>query len=234
MWIFRQIAKISKKYDLTHIWPMLFFMSGYMIWFSLIESVPRKYYLQVILEADRKIPFVEQFVIPYYSWFFYVAFGIVLLYFSDRNEYDRVCSTLMMGMTLFLLVSTFLPTRQPLRLASLPRENIFTSLIGKLWMTDTPTNVWPSIHVYNTSAIEIAFFKADTGRTKRKSFRIVTMIWAVSIILSTMFIKQHSLFDVLSALSFIAISYAVVYMAGHVIRFRKWDAWAKSFEERYA
>lgn len=233
MKILRLAARFSKRFHLSHAWPMAFFMTGYMVWFSLIEMIPRRFYLQVILQADRSIPFVEQFVIPYYSWFFYVGYGLVLIYLTDRNEFDRLCTTLMMGMTLFLLVSTFLPTRQPLRLASLPRDNIFTRLIGRLWLTDTPTNVWPSIHVYNTSAIEIAFFKADTPRTKRRSFRVITMIWAVLIILSTMFIKQHSLIDVLSALSFIAISYAIVYMSGRVLRFRRWDAFAEAFEKKY-
>ena len=233
MKILRLAARFSKRFHLSHAWPMAFFMTGYMVWFSLIEMIPRRFYLQVILQADRSIPFVEQFVIPYYSWFFYVGYGLVLIYLTDRYEFDRLCTTLMMGMTLFLLVSTFLPTRQPLRLASLPRDNIFTRLIGRLWLTDTPTNVWPSIHVYNTSAIEIAFFKADTPRTKRRSFRVITMIWAVLIILSTMFIKQHSLIDVLSALSFIAISYAIVYMSGRVLRFRRWDAFAEAFEKKY-
>lgn len=232
-WICRRLARFSIKHDLTHAWPMAFFMTGYMVWFSLIEMIPRKYYLQVILLPDRYIPFVEQFVIPYYSWFFFVGFGLVLVYFRDRNEYDRMCTTLMLGMGLFLIVSTFLPTRQPLRIASFPRHNIFTKLIGKLWLTDTPTNVWPSIHVYNTAAIETAFFHADHPALKKKPFRIATMIWSVLIILSTMFIKQHSLFDVLSALSFIAIAYGIVYMSGKVVRWKKWGVWAKDFERRY-
>lgn len=233
MKILRLIARFSKRLGLYHAWPMLFFMTAYMVWFGIIESIPRRFYLQVILVVDRHIPFVEQFVIPYYSWFFYVAYGLVLIYLTDKEEFDRMCTTLMLGMALFLLVSTFLPTRQPLRIASFPRDNIFTKLIGKLWMTDTPTNVWPSIHVYNTSAIEIAFFKADTARTRKRSFRVLTLIWAILIILSTMFIKQHSLFDVLSALSFIAIAYGIVYMSGRVLKFRKWDAWAKNFEAKY-
>ncbi len=232
MRILRQLIKYSKKYDAVHAWPMFFYMIAYLLWFSLIEILPRKYYLQVILVADRYIPFIEQFVIPYYSWFFYVAFGCVLIYLSDRNEYDRLCTMLIMGMTLFLIVSTILPTRQPLRLTALPRHNIFTRMIGKLWMTDTPTNVWPSIHVYNTTVIEIAFFKAKSRRTQNRTFRIVTLIWAVLIILSTMFCKQHSLFDVLSALSFAAIGYGIVYISGHVIHFRKWEAWVDRMEKK--
>ena len=228
------IARFNRKFDVGHACPMAIFMLGYMVWFSIIETIPRKFYFQVILLADRVIPFVEQFVIPYYSWFFYVAFGLVIVYIYDRNEFDRLCTMLIIGMSLFLLVSTFLPTRQPLRLASMPRDNIFTKLIGKLWTTDTPTNVWPSIHVYNTTVIEIAFFSAARGPMKKKFFRAVTFVWAVLIIMSTFFIKQHSLFDVLSALAIAAICYGVVYLSDHVIRFRKWDMKAKAFTDRYA
>lgn len=230
----RLIATISKKYGLYHGYPMAFYMIAYMIWFAVIERIPRRYYIQVILKADRFIPLIEVFVIPYMSWFFFVAFGLVAVYYADREAFDKMCTVLMIGMTFFLLVSTFFPNKQPLRLFDLPRKNVFTWMIRKLWTTDTPTNVWPSIHVYNTAAIEIGFLKADSDRMRRRSFRVLTLIWSVLIIASTVFIKQHSLFDVLSALAIIAVAYGYVYMAGHVLRFEKWDKWALAFEKRYA
>ena len=233
MWLKRTIAAISRKYDLYHAFPMVFYLIGYMTWFAIVERVPRKYYIQVILEVDRLIPLIEIFVLPYMSWFFFVAFGLVKVYYADRDVYDKMCTILMIGMTVFLLVSTFFPNRQPLRPPAFPRDNLFTRMIGRLWTTDTPTNVWPSIHVFNTAAIEVGLLTAKEPRMQTRRFRVSTLIWSSLIIASTFLIKQHSLFDVLSALSIIAVSYGHVYMAKHVLRFEKWDQFAKRFDEMY-
>ena len=53
-------------------------------------------------------------------------------------------------MTVFLLISTFFPNIQHLRPLKMPRDNVFTHLVLLLQKVDTPTNLWPSIHVYNS------------------------------------------------------------------------------------
>ena len=65
----------------------------------------------------------------------------------------------------------------------------------------------------------------------KKSFRIATMIWSVLIILSTMFIKQHSLLDVLAAFLMAGILYVFVFRYGMVFRF---DGWNSAVERRAA
>ena len=64
--------------------------------------------------------------------------------------------------------------------------------------TDTPTNLWPSIHVYNSLGAHFAIIRSKCFE-KKKGIRIGSLILASSIIVATMFIKQHSVFDVLTA-----------------------------------
>lgn len=213
-----------------HLWPMLFYLVLYLIWFHIVEAIPRSHYLAITLPADRVIPFLEIFVIPYMSWFLFVAIGITGCYFADRDTYDSLATSLMIGMTVFLFVSTFLPNRQPLRLIEMPRDNVFTRMIARLWMTDTPTNVWPSIHVFNTAAVEMAILKSDYLPFRKMGIRAALTVWSVLIILSTVFIKQHSLFDMLTALLLIAVCYIRIYREDAAFRFAKWDAFALRFE----
>lgn len=224
------IMRWSARNDLYHGWPMAFFLIGYLIYFHIIESIPRSHYMTIVLPVDRVIPFVEIFVVPYLSWFFFVTIGIIGCYRADRDTYDSLSTMLMIGMSLFLLISTFVPNRQPLRLIEMPRDNIFTKLIMYLWMTDTPTNVWPSIHVYNTAAVEVAILKSKHPLFRKLPFRIALTVWSVLIILSTVFIKQHSLFDMLTALGLIAVCYIRIYIEGGIFRFRRWDAFALKIE----
>ncbi len=226
-----KIARFSGRHGLYHVWPMIFYMIIYLAWFHIVEAIPRTHYLAITMPVDRVIPFVEVFVLPYVSWFAFVVIGITGCYLADRDTYDSLATSLMIGMTLFLFVSTFLPNRQPLRLIEMPRDNVFTRMITALWKTDTPTNVWPSIHVFNTAAVEMAILKSNYPPFKKMPLRIILTVWSVLIILSTVFIKQHSMFDVLTALGLIAVCYIRIYREDAAFRFRRWDAFALGFEE---
>ena len=102
---------------------------------------------------------------------------------------------LMMGMTIFLIVSYLYPNVLHLRPAEFPRENIFTDMVRWLYKTDTSTNVLPSIHVFNSLAIHMAVTNCEALK-ERKWIRRSSLILTILIIMSTMFLKQHSVIDV--------------------------------------
>ena len=56
---------------------------------------------------------------------------------------------------------------------------------------------------------------------KKKGIRIGSLILAVSIILATMLIKQHSVFDVLTAFVMAAVMYTLVYRYDLLIAVRE-------------
>ena len=124
---------------------------------------------------------------------------ITVVYFLFRNknkkEYFQLIFNLMMGMTVFLVVSYIYPNVQYLRPAVFPRSNIFTRLVAELYRTDTPTNILPSIHVFNSLAVYFAIHHCQALKD-RKWLQRGALILSVLIILSTMFIKQHSVIDV--------------------------------------
>ncbi|MDY4205606.1 phosphatase PAP2 family protein, partial [Porcincola intestinalis] len=85
--------------------------------------------------------------------------------------------------------------RLDLRPAQVEGNDIFAILCRYLYRTDTPTNVLPSIHVYNSMAVCYAVNANETLR--RKKWVIAgTDVLTLLIVLSTMFLKQHSVIDV--------------------------------------
>lgn len=172
---------------------------------------------------DAWIPFCEYFIVPYYFWFFFM-FGTTtffILFRHNRHEYYRYEAMMMIGMTVFLIISQLYPSGLMLRPETLPRDNYFTDLVIKLYRADTPTNVFPSMHVFNSVCACIAYY--DCNRLKKvKWFRFLMLVITVSIVLSTMFLKQHSVIDVISALLLILILYLLIYVWGrkHVPCFR--------------
>ena len=218
-----------KEQNVPHMFPFILYLIGYMLVFRYLETAPRIGYVDVSSNLDSLIPFCEIFIVPYISWFLFQAIWVVLVFIIDRKTYDQLTTMLMVGMTVFLVVSIFVPTRLSLRPYFIPRHNILVKWCLLLWKVDTPTNVWPSIHVFNTTALMMTLFTSENAILKKKCVQIPVVFWCVMIILSTMFLKQHSIGDVLSALVLNGISYVVIYQAGVSLRFEEWDKrWAKS------
>lgn len=204
-----------------HAIPLAIYMGIYLTWFAWLEARNRRDYTVIHVNLDDYIPFCEAFIVPYLLWFAYVAVVVVFLFFRNKQEYYRCCAFLFTGMTIFLIISTLWPNGHHLRLAEMPRDNVFTQAVAALWRIDTPTNLWPSIHVYNSMGAHFAVMRSSALR-ERRGIRIASGILAFSIILSTMFLKQHSVFDVATGLALGAVMYVLVYRRDLVMA-----AWAQ-------
>ena len=193
-----------------HIIPAIAYLIIYLTWFFWVEQKTAKNYTVIHVALDDRIPFCEWFIIPYLLWFAYVLTVVLLFFFKDKDDYFRTCIFLFTGMTIFLIISTLFPNGQHLRPKVMPRDNILTTLVSYLYSTDTPTNIWPSIHVYNSLGAHFAIMKSRHLADK-KWIRLGSLILCISIILSTMFLKQHSVFDVVTAFIMAAIMYGITY-----------------------
>ena len=80
----------------------------------------------------------------------------------------------------------------------------------ELYRADTCTNVFPSLHVFNTLSVCIAVHESEKLK-KHKAVCNAAYILAALIILATMFLKQHSVLDVFGAVIMAYVLYKVVY-----------------------
>lgn len=187
--------KFIKKYK--HGFVILFYAIAYMCCFHFLESRTVFAYHLIHNPIDDLIPFCEYFIVPYLLWFPYQIIAIMFFIFYNKNkdEYYQLIKNLCMGMTIFLVVSWLYPNGQLLRPTSFVHDNIFTHLVGMLYATDTPTNILPSIHVFNSLAIHMSLTHCQSLQNKRGVFTGSFVLTSL-IILSTMFLKQHSVVDV--------------------------------------
>lgn len=193
-----------------HALPLIIYMIIYLAWFAYIEKRPQGAYTVIHMKIDNYIPFYECFIVPYYLWFAYVAGAVSYCFFKNKREYYKTCVFLGVGMTVFLIVSTFFPNGHHLRPYVMPRDNIFTALVTLIYKADTPTNIWPSIHVYNSIGAHLALMH-NPKFAKNKFLHAGSWLLCVSIILSTVFLKQHSMFDVITAFLMAVIMQQIVY-----------------------
>lgn len=201
---------LYEKYK--HLLLVLYF-PVYMIWFSYLEKTVTTRFHVIHVALDDYIPFCEYFVIPYFLWFAYVAFGFIYMAFNNRSDFYRLCGFLYTGMTVFLIVSTVYPNGHFLRPAYFTHHNFCTMLCEFLYSTDTATNLFPSIHVYNSIGIHLAISHNEKLR-ENKTLQLLSFVLMVSIILATMFLKQHSVFDVVTAFLLAYVMYLLIYRKG--------------------
>ena len=192
-----------------HVWTLLYFPVYLAVFFWLENRSVSKYHV-VQSTLDSHIPFLEIFIIPYFLWFAYVAVTIAYFFFVNKEDYYRLCTFLFVGMTVFLVVSSLYPNGHYLRPHSFEHDNVFTHMVAWLYATDTPTNLFPSIHVYNSLGVHIAICNSKEFKDRPK-LKLASFILMVSIILATMFLKQHSVFDVVTAFVMAAVMYSFVY-----------------------
>lgn len=192
---------------------ILLFGIFYLVTFFLIES--RDVPIHIIhTKFDDYIPFCEYFIIPYVLWYLYVAGTVLYLGLTDKSgkEYHRFIINMILGMVIFVIVSFLYPNGQDLR-PVFASDNIFKWLVNMLYTIDTPTNILPSLHVYASVACDIALCK-NLQFKKHPSWRWVSHILTILIILSTIFLKQHSIIDIITALFLNLVLYLLVYQKG--------------------
>lgn len=200
----------SIRQTLKRLFPMILYMVIYLLWFGYLEKTVTTDFHLIHMKLDDYIPFIEYFIIPYDLWFFYVAATLVFLAYADPLEYKHTAIFICLGMTLFLLISTIYPNGHDLRPAVMPRDNLFSQMVLKLQAADTPTNLFPSIHVFNSIGMCIGLLKTKALKN-HPWIRVASTTLCVLIVLSTVFLKQHSVFDVYTAFLCVILFYIPVY-----------------------
>ena len=101
------------------------------------------------------------------------------------------------GMTLALACYVILPTGLNLRPYYVPGSDIFARAVRFLYRTDTPINVCPSIHVFNSVTLLLAYYRSRLfERPRLRWMRPAAAVLCGSIVCSTVLLKQHSCIDV--------------------------------------
>jgi membrane-associated phospholipid phosphatase len=187
------------------------YVPAYFAFFTYLENRDNVTFHLIHSKIDDKIPFIKEFIIPYYLWFAYIAIAVVLFYIYDIENFKKLAVYLATGMTMFLVVSYVYPNVLNLRPGVISGNGIIDKMVKGIYNNDTPTNVFPSIHVYNSIVVYVAIFKSDF-RNKYKALNVLCFVLSVLIIMSTVFLKQHSIVDVVGAFLMAAVFYIPVYV----------------------
>ena len=207
---------------------LLLYFPLYLAAFRYLENITPEHLHIISSPLDQYIPFLPVFIIPYLFWFVYIALPGMYFLFCEREVFCRLMYFGMIGMTVFLLISYVYPNGLAIRPEHLAGDSVFIKLTRYVYSVDTSTNVLPSIHVFNSIGIYLAVKDSDNLR-KKKGIRYASLTITVLIILSTMFVKQHSVVDVIAGLLLSCVASDLIYGGRviqiwnnfHVVKYRK-------------
>lgn len=189
---------------------LLLYWPFYGLMFFFVERVYQPAaYIDMHCRLDDMIPFCEYFLFPYLYWFVYLIGTIAYTLFFDVPTFKKMMRFVIVTYTFTLVIYLIFPTCQNLRPETFVRDNFLTRFMKYFYSFDTNTNVCPSLHVIGSFAAMFALW--ETPRFKAPGWRAVTVISAVLICLSTMFVKQHSALDVMTALPVCLVGYLLCF-----------------------
>lgn len=171
---------------------------GYFILYFLTENlIPAEDCHPVWCKLDDIIPFNELFVIPYVGWYvlIVVSLGYFLLY--NIENFKGLQTYIIITQAVAMVVYIVWPSRQDLRPAEFPRENVLTWIMGIIYGADTNTGVCPSLHVAYSLGIASAWLKEKSAAWYVK---LIVVVFVILVCLSVAFTKQHSVVDIFAAM----------------------------------
>lgn len=201
------MKKILKQYK--HAWVFLYFII-YLPWYFGLQQRGNMGFHDIYTTVDQAIPFVSWFIYPYVYWFLFVAGTIAYLFFTHKKDFYKCVAFLFIGMTICLIVFTVYPTSFDHRPFNIQGSSLSTFLVNFIYTADKSQNVFPSIHVFNSIGCAIALVKCQDFHSSY-FMKIFANGSALMITLSTMFIKQHSILDAVSAGVLAIVLYILIY-----------------------
>ena len=137
---------------------------------------------------ERYIPFVPSAIFAYYLMFVFLSLPIFFV--KSYKEFRKVVRGYWIITFISAFIFFFFPTTMP-RPETVQHEGIIRLLFYGIYSVDGPHNLFPSLHVSSTTYI---LFVNNRFWPKGK---ILNILMAISINISTLLIKQHAVIDVI-------------------------------------
>ena len=190
-----------KRIMANRYWPYALYLPAYLLAFWGIERfMPAdRVYWPSWIPLDDKIPFRAGFVYFYVMWFPYLVVPGVFWLLNEPETFRRYMLSIALGFTFAVIVCVVFPNCQNMRPDPVPGKGLAPAIVRMLYAADTNTNVLPSVHVIGAAVM--AYACAYSPAVRRHGWMLpCVIVLAVMITLSTLFIKQHSALDVITAL----------------------------------
>ena len=184
---------------------------GYFILYFLTENlIPVERCHVIHCALDDRIPFNEFFVLFYCYWYVYLVLSLLYFFLYDIPRFRQLSLYIIVTQIAAMFIYIVYPSVQLLRPDVFPRDNLLTQIMAFIYDFDTPTGVCPSLHVAYSMGIASVWCRYERAP---KGWKVFIVLCAVLISISTAFVKQHSVVDIIVAIPVGLLAEYLVYGA---------------------
>ncbi|PFA69693.1 phosphoesterase [Bacillus sp. AFS015802] len=194
----------AKKKDLPYLLCLLV-MPALGFLYTLLNTDTRE---AVILSTtiDGWIPFVPVFIVPYILWYAFILGYLFYFWYKDVSTFLKTLSIIVIGELICFVIYFYFQTTVPR--PDVAGDGLFVDLVRMIYNHDQPYNAFPSIHVLTTFAIILGNFNI---KNKHSFHSVFVPIMGSLIIVSTLFVKQHFILDMISSIFLTAFIYGIIF-----------------------
>lgn len=173
--------------------------------YKILNMNPRE---AVVLSTsiDASIPFMPVFILPYIIWYAFIFVYLIYFWYKDIKIYLKTLTVIVIGELICFLIYFFFQTTVPR--PELTGSGVLIDLVQMIYSHDRPYNAFPSIHVLTTFAILLG---AIHIRGKHLFHSVFIPVMGTLIIISTLFVKQHYILDMLGSMFLTSFVYGIVF-----------------------
>ena len=205
-----RLSKINTP-EYSHLKLLLAWAGFFLAYFLTERLIPAECCTPIWCPLDDRIPFCEWFVIPYVGWYLLIIGSLLYFGLYNPDNFRKLMKYIITTQVVAVVIYAVFPNRQDLRPEVFPRENILTAIMGAIYSFDTNTGVCPSLHVAYSLGIASTWLREDSAA---RWVKILIVIFAILVCISTAFVKQHSVLDGIAAIP-------VCMLAEYLVFFRK-------------
>lgn len=160
-----------------------------------------------IIDSFIDFPLVKSFVYFYDAWYPFILFNAFLVYLYDRKLFNYLIITMLLAA--FFGHVTFIIYPSMVIRPTIVVHNLTDWLVDFTYKSDTPAvNCLPSIHCIYCFVTSYYILKCKNLDYKR----IILVVISILTALSTVFIKQHIIEDVILAFIYTVMAILIVKM----------------------
>ena len=158
------------------------------LFYDALNHGPNVLFLRTPL--DDAIPVVGPFVIPYVSLRPFIYLSAVLFLLFRTRIYRSAAASMILVLVVSYAFYAFLQTF--IDRPAIGGDDLFSRMIRDVYASDQPYNDFPSLHASLSTIFAIHWLRVD------RRLGVPIAIWAALIVLSTVFVKQHYVPDVVA------------------------------------
>lgn len=164
--------------------------------------VRNRYHYDMTTGLDEAIPLIPWTILIYFGCYAFWAVNYILSTHYGEAHFYRFFTAEILGKSVCLLLFLLLPTTMVR--PDPTGTDLFSRIVRFLYLIDTPDGLFPSIHCF---ASWFCFIAVRGQKQCPKWYRIFSCVFALMVFVSTLTTKQHVIFDVISAVLLVEISY---------------------------